>query len=121
MPVNFLVAETIHYVVEAEDGEAAIACRKQGAGTVLPEHTSWRANTWNPELPSVATQSRNLIGAAGKALMNPTPVSKEEQERRLRICHQCEFLIDGKRCQKCGCTVKWKALLEAWHCPISKW
>ena len=73
------------------------------------------------KLPSIATQAKNVIGAVRQAVMNPTPVSKEERKRRLSICHSCEFLIDEKRCAKCGCTVKWKALLEAWHCPISRW
>ena len=73
------------------------------------------------QMPSVATQAKNAVSAVGQAIKNPTPVSNEEKERRLAICHACEFLVDGKRCLKCGCTVKWKALLEAWHCPISKW
>jgi hypothetical protein len=72
-------------------------------------------------LPSTMTQARNLIGAVGKAIVNPTPVSPEEQKRRLSICVKCEFLIDGKKCAKCGCNVSWKSRLEAWHCPIQKW
>ena len=74
-----------------------------------------------PDKPSLATQAKNLGTAIGQAIVNPTPVSKEEQERRLAICHQCEFLIEGKRCSKCGCYVNWKSRLEAWHCPIQKW
>ncbi len=75
----------------------------------------------NRQMPSVATQAKNLIGAASKAILNPKAVSKEERERRLAICNACEFLVDGKRCAKCGCTVNWKSRLEAWHCPIEKW
>jgi hypothetical protein len=73
------------------------------------------------KLPSVGAQAVSIFGAAGKALLNPKPVSSEERERRLAICNACEFLIDGKRCQKCGCHVNWKSRLEAWHCPVGKW
>ena len=64
---------------------------------------------------------KNATTAARQAIRNPSPVSEEERERRLGICHACEFLIDGKRCAKCGCNVSWKTRLEAWHCPIQKW
>ena len=76
---------------------------------------------YSPGLPSLTKQVHNIFGAAGKAIKNPTPVSTEERERRLAICHACEFLVDGKRCLKCGCHVNWKARLAAWHCPIDKW
>lgn len=75
----------------------------------------------NEKLPALSIQAKNLATATGQALRNPKPVSKEERERRLAICHACEFLKDGKRCLKCGCTVSWKSRLEAWHCPIEKW
>ncbi|SRR6266446_2885332 len=45
--MKFLVAETIHYSIEAEDGESAIAARKFGEGTVLPNQTAYRASVWN--------------------------------------------------------------------------
>jgi len=71
--------------------------------------------------PSLIAQAASLMSAAGQAVKNPAPASKEEQDRRLSICHACEFLKDGKRCLKCGCYVNWKSRLEAWHCPINKW
>jgi hypothetical protein len=76
---------------------------------------------YSPQLPSAGTQAKNVVGAIGKSVMNPKPVSTEERERRLGICNSCEFLIEGKRCEKCGCYVNWKTRLEAWHCPIGKW
>jgi hypothetical protein len=73
------------------------------------------------QMPSVAAQAKNLVGAIGQAVINPKRVSQEERERRLSICRACEFLVGGKRCLKCGCGVNWKSRLEAWHCPIEKW
>lgn len=69
----------------------------------------------------VTTQAKGLAVAVGKAIQNPTPVSTEERERRLAICQACEFLVEGKRCLKCGCHVNWKTRLAAWHCPIDRW
>lgn len=82
---------------------------------------SGKGRLQSSQFPSVGAQAVNIFGAAGEALLNPKPVSTEERERRLAICNACEFLIDGKRCSKCGCAVKWKAMLEAWHCPVEKW
>lgn len=75
----------------------------------------------NGTIPTLSAQASNFIRSAREAVANPKPVSVEERERRLSICNACEFLKDGKRCTKCGCTVSWKSRLEAWHCPISKW
>ena len=79
----------------------------------------------NGQVP-IVTQAKNVVKAVGQAIKNPTPVSKEEQERRLGICKgtvdtpKCDFYLNG-RCLKCGCYVNWKSRLEAWHCPIQKW
>jgi hypothetical protein len=94
---------------------------KNGILLLEPDVYAALRKKYSPRLPSLAKQAHNIFGAAGKAIRNPTPVSSEERERRLAICHACEFLVDGKRCLKCGCHVNWKARLEAWHCPIEKW
>lgn len=49
--MTFLVAETIHYIVESEDGSSAISCRKAGAGTAKPENNSYRASAWHDSKP----------------------------------------------------------------------
>jgi Family of unknown function (DUF6171) len=78
-----------------------------------------------PPIPSKLTMARNAITAAGQAAKSGfKKVSAEEKARRLAICQGCEFLVKGpkgERCSKCGCFVKWKTALEAWHCPINKW
>jgi hypothetical protein len=66
-----------------------------------------------------------------KAKKQP-PVSKEEQEKRLNICKECEFFTPNikdlperhrkqERCIKCGCFMKFKAKLRSQSCPIGKW
>ncbi len=47
--MKFLVAETIHYSLDAEDGASAISCRKQGAGIAFTELTAWRASKWHED------------------------------------------------------------------------
>ncbi len=49
--MQFLVSETIHYVVEAGDGAAAISERKQGKGEAKPENNSYRASVWGDDRP----------------------------------------------------------------------
>ncbi len=49
--MTFLVSETIHYVVEAGDGAAAIAARKNGEGEAKPENNSYRASAWEDDKP----------------------------------------------------------------------
>jgi len=101
--------------------EDVIAHGKVEGNTLFVQDADYVTLQKKYALPSLKTQIKNVFSATGKALMNPRPLSSEERERRLSICHECEFLIDGKRCQKCGCHVNWKSRLEAWHCPIQKW
>jgi hypothetical protein len=48
--------------------------------------------------------------------------TEEEKQRRLDICAECPFMTKTlKRCQKCGCMLKWKAALQGAKCPLGKW
>ena len=47
-------------------------------------------------------------------------VAKEEYERRLSICKECEKLNAGT-CNACGCYVELRALTAVSHCPHKKW
>ena len=42
-------------------------------------------------------------------------------DKRWDICQGCEFLIDDKRCEKCGCFMKVKTRFSTAKCPIDKW
>ena len=46
-------------------------------------------------------------------------VSQEEYERRLRICGQCEKIINGM-CRVCGCFVELRCALKVRHCADVK-
>ena len=79
---------------------------------------------YSKKMPPIKQQLKNAANATGQAIKSGfKTVSKEEQEKRFEICEQCEFLTDKilKRCSKCGCCMKLKKKLEAWHCPIDRW
>ena len=74
---------------------------------------------------SVTQKAQNAAGAIGrlaKAVFTGSQISSspEEVQRRLAICHACEFYQNG-RCLKCGCYMNLKTRLETEHCPIGKW
>lgn len=49
-------------------------------------------------------------------------VTREQQDTRLAVCEQCEFLFKEQvRCTKCGCFVKIKAWMATEDCPLNKW
>jgi hypothetical protein len=79
------------------------------------------------EYPSLFQQAKNVAVAAGSVVASivrreAVAVSQEEQDRRLAICHQCEFWDpEQKRCSKCGCFGQWKTWLASQSCPIGKW
>lgn len=56
----------------------------------------------------------------------PKPPKKEYPnltgDERYNICKSCEFFLENtKRCSKCGCFLKIKTAVPAFHCPIDKW
>ncbi len=77
--------------------------------------------------PSLLVQAANAakaLGRAGGALLSGHKVylGMVEQDRRLRICHGCEFFDHkAKRCGKCGCFARFKNWLATEDCPIHKW
>ncbi len=84
-----------------------------------------RKPTASSNRPTLFQKAKNLAGAAKRigqaaARGQKIAVSKEEADRRMAICQECEFFI-GKSCMKCGCVIKFKARLETEHCPIAKW
>jgi hypothetical protein len=47
---------------------------------------------------------------------------KKETERRMGICHQCEFYRSSDAtCSQCGCFILLKARLTTEKCPVDKW
>jgi hypothetical protein len=79
------------------------------------------------EYPSLFQQAKNAAHAVGDVVASavrgePVSVSQEEQDRRLAICHACEFWDTTQgRCAQCGCFGAWKTWLASQQCPIAKW
>jgi len=77
-----------------------------------------------PSLFRQAASAAQAVGAVVAAAVRGEPVSvpQEEQDRRLAICHACEFWDAAQsRCSKCGCFGAWKTWLASQRCPIGKW
>ena len=79
------------------------------------------------EYPSFVQQAKNVTAAIATTIASvvrgePIHVSQEEQDRRLAICHICEFWDSGQgRCSKCACFGQFKTWLASQECPIGKW
>ncbi len=79
------------------------------------------------EYPSLFQQATNAAHAIGSVVASAVrgeavTVPQEEQDRRLAICHACEFWDAAQaRCSKCGCFGAWKTWLASQRCPIGKW
>lgn len=94
----------------------------------MPDAVGFAANTAATiEYPSLIEQAKSLgaavMGVAGDLLRGePVLVSREEKDRRLAICQECEFFDAGQaRCTRCGCFTGIKDWLASQSCPIGKW
>lgn len=77
-------------------------------------------------MPPWWRRARNALGAAGQVAAHlraghGVRVSREERERRLAVCQQCEPWYDAQRevCRhpRCGCYMRFKTWLVAVDCP----
>lgn len=76
------------------------------------------------ELTPWQQYKKNLGKTRPWDVLNPQTnyVSKDEADRRLKICLSCPELIQlTKQCKKCGCLMNVKTKLEKASCPIEKW
>lgn len=90
-----------------------------------------RANMFDPStgkttpVPSFAEMGVNMVKAVGDVVRKgPERCSEGERNLRYQLCLECEYIFDFhgyERCMKCGCFVKAKTYMKAWHCPIKKW
>src|SRR5208337_5305630 len=83
-------------------------------------HAEWRIAQTKPlEYPSLFQQAANAAETVGSVMASVTrgeavSVPQEEQDRRLVICHACEFWdATHGRCSKCGCFGAWKTWLAS--------
>ena len=61
------------------------------------------------------------LRTAPKAIKDNKIYNQEVLDMRWNLCSSCEFLKDGKKCQKCGCFMTVKHKLSQARCPIGKW
>jgi len=78
------------------------------------------------EMPGFSAMAKNLIESAKTlATKGLKAASKEERERRLAICRDCEHIESAntshERCRQCGCVLAFKSALAALGCPLKKW
>ena len=60
------------------------------------------------------------LGRGVKDSLLNDKVGKEERNRRLSICHSCEY-FNAPRCTLCGCFMNYKSTLISSQCPAGKW
>lgn len=71
-------------------------------------------------LREMAQADQAMIKKYTEAIKGADRVAKEEYERRLSICKECEKLNAGT-CNACGCYVELRALTAVSYCPHKKW
>jgi hypothetical protein len=79
-----------------------------------------------PDLPSTGEMATNLARATlaelAQRMTGRKPIPKDVVEKRLAICHSCEFFRPSdERCSKCGCFLKHKTAWRSQKCPVGKW
>jgi hypothetical protein len=80
----------------------------------------------NTKDPNVLKLTSNFADASIKELISfvrgDKSISKEEKEKRMKICESCVFFDNSsKRCKKCGCFLLIKTAWRTQTCPIGKW
>ncbi len=71
-------------------------------------------------LREMAEADQAMIKKYKAAIKGEDQVPKEEYERRLLVCKECEKLNAGT-CAACGCYVELRAAAKVSHCPHKKW
>lgn len=57
---------------------------------------------------------------------NPTPQQSEMAQKRLKICNECDSMVDSvvftKKCNECGCPIGKKIFTDVMgSCDLKKW
>ena len=101
--------------IRAASGASPPVDQVAGAGKAIPA----------PEYPPLATQARNLAGAAVRFVASGfATVDQAEYDRRRAICEGCPSgLYDAAqdRCTVCACYVSVKPWSRSEKCPKGHW
>lgn len=72
-----------------------------------------------PQKPTLKQMVRDFAAAMKAAAADGFErVSEAEYLERRRLCSDCS---GGWRCPECGCVIRLKATMRAWHCPRGIW
>lgn len=76
-----------------------------------------------PAYPSLATQARNLAGAAVRFVASGlATVDQAEYDRRRDVCRACPLYdAAAQKCMRCGCMLAVKPWMQSETCPEGKW
>ena len=75
-----------------------------------------------PQYPSKREMLRQAYLTAKQIYQDPRPTPKGLKEKRMDVCHQCEwFDPQQQRCKKCGCYLVAKASVIGAKCPLGLW
>lgn len=87
-------------------------CGACGGGTAFPRTSD--------QVRNAAQAVRRVIGAVADG--RKVKASPEQYRSRLDTCAACEhYDARTRRCRRCGCFTRFKALLATEHCPENKW
>lgn len=75
------------------------------------------------EYPSILEMGTNLINSAIDFIEDGFSLSsKEEVNRKVSICQECNsYDRDKNRCKECGCFISIASLINSKQCPLGKW
>ena len=76
--------------------------------------------------PPISTQVQSaataVVTECGAALAGEVAVDDTTKAVRIALCEQCAFfIVNDRRCQKCGCWMEIKTRFRTEKCPESKW
>ena len=107
----------------ADFADPCATCEKGRWHAVAVCQTPPRPEAQPPSLATMAVTATAAMAAEASAILRGVPsVTDAEIARRLDICSGCaEYLPEARRCQQCGCYLKFKTALRTAHCPLGKW
>jgi hypothetical protein len=118
---------------DIDKSDPCSSCPKNKWGPVMcefldgdPDDESATGERVETNFPSVTTLASNFVTSVKDEVKarvtGGKKIEKEEIDRRLTVCRECEFFhAPSQRCKKCGCFLAWKTAWRSQKCPIGKW
>ena len=76
--------------------------------------------------PALAVQAQSVVAAVASecdaVLSGENAIDDATRTARIAACEQCAFfIVNDRRCQKCGCWMEIKTRFRTAICPEGKW